>query len=140
MIEPKLYELHDRARERGIEGYRRMAKSELMEALGEAEPAGPTTVESLARGGLGLLTLRGGPDRPRASVRLAGRGQGSQAAVQPQRARLRAPVGGGRAHRRARAPAGRPAPVRDVRADLLAGGAHPGARRRGGGAAQAALP
>ena len=61
MIEPLLYELHDMARERGIEGYRRMSKTELLEVVGDGQHAGgPTTVERSVRRGLGLLTLRGG--------------------------------------------------------------------------------
>jgi hypothetical protein len=38
-VEPQLYELHDLARERGIEGYRRLSKAELLEAVGELPPA-----------------------------------------------------------------------------------------------------
>ncbi len=61
MIEPLLYELHDMARERGIEGYRRMSKTELLEVVGGGQHVGgPTTVERSVRHGLGLLTLRGG--------------------------------------------------------------------------------
>jgi len=61
VIEPLLYELHDMARERGIEGYRRMSKTELLEVVGDGQHAGrPTTVERSVRRGLGLLTLRGG--------------------------------------------------------------------------------
>jgi enoyl-CoA hydratase/carnithine racemase len=59
IAEPLLHELHDRARERGIEGYRRMSKTELLQVLGAVE-AGPTRVESAVRAGLGVLTLRGG--------------------------------------------------------------------------------
>jgi enoyl-CoA hydratase len=59
IAEPLLHELHDRARERGIEGYRRMSKTELLQVLGAVE-AGPTVVESVVRAGLGILTLRGG--------------------------------------------------------------------------------
>jgi enoyl-CoA hydratase len=59
IAEPLLHELHDRARERGVEGYRRMSKTELLQVLGSVE-AGPTTVESAVRAGLGVLTLRGG--------------------------------------------------------------------------------
>ena len=65
--EPLLHELHDAARARGIDGYRRMSKRQLLELLGHEpaadaaadEPAGPTVVESSRRGPLGLLTLRG---------------------------------------------------------------------------------
>jgi enoyl-CoA hydratase/carnithine racemase len=60
VIEPLLYELHDLARARGVEGYRRMSKTELLEVVGEASAGGPTTVERSVRRGLGLLTLRGG--------------------------------------------------------------------------------
>jgi enoyl-CoA hydratase/carnithine racemase len=52
-----LYELHDQARERGVEGYRKMSKAELEIALGLAEPPGPTAVEVDVRGALGLLVL-----------------------------------------------------------------------------------
>jgi enoyl-CoA hydratase len=52
-----LYELHDQARERGVEGYRKMSKAELEVALGLAEPPGPTTVEVDVRGALGVLVL-----------------------------------------------------------------------------------
>ncbi len=57
--EPLLYELHDRARDAGVEGYRRMSKAALLESLDGVE-AGPTTVDSSVRAGLGLITLRGG--------------------------------------------------------------------------------
>jgi methylglutaconyl-CoA hydratase len=61
VIEPLLYELHDMARERGIEGYRRMSKTELLGVVGDGQHVGgPTTVERSVRRGLGLLTLRGG--------------------------------------------------------------------------------
>jgi enoyl-CoA hydratase/carnithine racemase len=59
-MEPLLYELHDLARSRGVEGYRRMSKSELLEVVGEAPAGGPTSVERSVRRGLALLTLRGG--------------------------------------------------------------------------------
>jgi enoyl-CoA hydratase/carnithine racemase len=59
-MEPLLYELHDMARERGIDGYRRMSKTELLEVVGGVQPGGPTTVERSVRSGLGLVTLRGG--------------------------------------------------------------------------------
>jgi enoyl-CoA hydratase len=57
--EPQLYELHDLARERGIEGYRRMSKTELLGAIGELPPPGPTVVEVSQHDGLALLTLNG---------------------------------------------------------------------------------
>jgi len=56
---PLLYELHDMARERGIDGYRRMSKDELWDVL-ESVPEGPTEIVSELRGGLGVLTIRGG--------------------------------------------------------------------------------
>ena len=55
-----LYQLHDQARERGLDGYRRMSRAELEVALGMAEPPGPTVVETEVRDGLAVLTLRGG--------------------------------------------------------------------------------
>jgi enoyl-CoA hydratase len=66
-----LYELHDLARERGIERYRLMSKAELAAALGveangepsaEGTPApasGPTEVDVSRRNGYAMLTLRG---------------------------------------------------------------------------------
>jgi enoyl-CoA hydratase/carnithine racemase len=60
VIEPLLYELHDLARARGIEGYRRMSKTELLGLVGDGQTGRPTTVERSVRHGLGLLTLRGG--------------------------------------------------------------------------------
>src|SRR5579864_2545307 len=66
-----LYELHDLARERGIERYRLMSKAELAAALGveangepsgEGAPApasGPTEVDVSRRNGYAMLTLRG---------------------------------------------------------------------------------
>jgi enoyl-CoA hydratase len=60
VIEPLLYELHDRAKERGVEGYRRMSRAELLEVVGEeVVPSGPTVVEREVRSGLAVLTLRG---------------------------------------------------------------------------------
>jgi len=69
-VTPLLYELHDLARERGVEGYRRMSKSELAALLDvepetdgrpvpPAAPAGPTEVEVTVRQRFGLVTLRG---------------------------------------------------------------------------------
>jgi enoyl-CoA hydratase len=60
--EPQLYELHDLARERGIEGYRRLSKAELVEAIGDLPPPGPTTVQREVRETLGLLTMKGASD------------------------------------------------------------------------------
>ena len=70
-----LYQLHDRARDAGIEGYRRMSKVELAEALeieleGQDQPAaevspasprasGPTEVDVARRNGFAVVTLRG---------------------------------------------------------------------------------
>jgi enoyl-CoA hydratase len=63
--EPQLYELHDLARERGVEGYRRLSKSELLVAVGDLPPPGPTVIEDELRDGLAVLTLRGpGGDNP----------------------------------------------------------------------------
>lgn len=58
-VEPQLFELHDLARERGIEGYRLLSKSELIEAIGELPPPAQTVVDVSVRDGLALLTLRG---------------------------------------------------------------------------------
>src|SRR6185312_13644168 len=58
--EPQLFELHELARERGIDGYRLLSKAELIEAVGDLPPPGPTVVETAAvRDGLAVLTLRG---------------------------------------------------------------------------------
>ena len=57
--EPQLYELHDLARERGVEGYRRMSKAELLSAVGDLPAPGPTVVEVTQRDGLAVLTLNG---------------------------------------------------------------------------------
>ena len=46
--EPQLFELHELARERGIDGYRRLSKAELLEAVGDLPPPGPTVVETAA--------------------------------------------------------------------------------------------
>ncbi len=57
-VEPQLYELHDLARERGVDGYRKLSKSELLVAIGDLPPPGPTVVEDELRDGLAVLTLR----------------------------------------------------------------------------------
>jgi enoyl-CoA hydratase len=58
--EPQLFELHELARERGIDGYRLLSKAELLEAVGDLPPPGPTVVETAAvRDGLAVLMLRG---------------------------------------------------------------------------------
>ena len=62
MAEPQLYELHDLARERGIEGFRRLSKAELMEAIGELPPPGQTIVQCDIRESLAVLTLNGPAD------------------------------------------------------------------------------
>ena len=56
--EPQLFELHDLARERGVEGYRRLSKAELLEAVGDLPAPGPTVVDTDVRDGLAVLTLR----------------------------------------------------------------------------------
>ena len=60
-VEPQLFELHDLARERGIEGYRRLSKAELVEAIGELPSARPDrgSRTECRRDGLAVLTLRG---------------------------------------------------------------------------------
>jgi enoyl-CoA hydratase/carnithine racemase len=58
-VAPQLFELHDLARERGIEGYRLLSKAELVETIGELPPPGPTVVEARVSDGLAVLTLRG---------------------------------------------------------------------------------
>jgi enoyl-CoA hydratase len=57
--EPQLYELHDLARERGVEGYRKLSKQELLEAIGELPAPPPTAVTAVVRDGLAVLTLAG---------------------------------------------------------------------------------
>src|SRR4029079_2239304 len=58
--QPQLFELHELARERGIDGYRLLSKAELMEAVGDLPPPGRTVVDTAAvRDGLAVLTLRG---------------------------------------------------------------------------------
>ena len=58
--EPQLFELHELARERGIDGYRLLSKAELLKAVGDLPAPGPTVVETAAvRDGLVVLTLRG---------------------------------------------------------------------------------
>jgi enoyl-CoA hydratase/carnithine racemase len=58
-VEPQLYELHDLARERGVEGYRKLSKAELLVAVGDLPAPGPTEIDRELRDGLALLTLRG---------------------------------------------------------------------------------
>ena len=57
--ELQLFELHDLARERGIDGYRRLSKTELLQAIGELPPPPPTAVTAVVRDGLAVLTLSG---------------------------------------------------------------------------------
>ena len=64
-----LYELHDQARERGVEGYRKMSKAELEVALGLAEQPGPTAVESEVRGARNACLCRAASGtRPSTSI------------------------------------------------------------------------
>ena len=103
MIEPLLYELHDLARSRGVEGYRRMSKTELLEVVGEVSAGGPTTVERSVRRGLGLLTLRGGtPENTLALETLEDLAEAVEELAADEEVRLsRSPVPEGGSSRRA---------------------------------------
>jgi enoyl-CoA hydratase len=92
--EPLLYELHDRARDAGLEGYRRMSKAALLEALDGVEP-GPTIVESSVRGGLGLVTFRGGRENALALETLEGLADAAEALATDPEVRIVGFVGGG---------------------------------------------
>ena len=92
--EPLLYELHDRARDAGLEGYRRMSKAALLEALDGVEP-GPTVVESSGRGGLGLVTFRGGRENALALETLEGLADAAEALAADPEVRVVGIVGGG---------------------------------------------
>jgi enoyl-CoA hydratase/carnithine racemase len=92
--EPLLYELHDRARDAGLDGYRRMTKAALVEALDGVE-AGPTTVESSVRVGLGLITLRGGGQNALAIETLEGLADAAEATAADASVRLVAITGAG---------------------------------------------
>lgn len=92
--EPLLYELHDRAREAGLEGYRRMSKAALLEALDGVEPA-PTAVESTVRGGLGLITFRGGRENVLALETLEALAGEAEALAENPEVRVVGIVGGG---------------------------------------------
>jgi enoyl-CoA hydratase len=92
--EPLLYELHDRAREAGLEGYRRMSKAELLAALDGVVP-GPTTVQSDVRGALALLTLRGRGENPLSLETLEQLAEAAEAAAADDAVRLVAVTGSG---------------------------------------------
>jgi enoyl-CoA hydratase/carnithine racemase len=92
--EPLLYELHDRAREAGIEGYRRLSKAALLEALDGVE-LGPTTVESAVRGALGLVTFRGGRENVLALETLEALAAAAEALADDPDVRVIGFVGGG---------------------------------------------
>jgi enoyl-CoA hydratase/carnithine racemase len=92
--EPLLYELHDRARDAGLAGYRRMTKTALIEALDGVE-AGPTTVESSVRAGLGLITLRGGGQNALSLETLEGLADAAEAMTADEAVRLVAITGAG---------------------------------------------
>lgn len=92
--EPLLYQLHDRARDAGLNGYRRMTKAALVEAL-DGVAAGPTTVESAVRAGLGLITLRGGGENPLALETLEGLADAAEAMAADVSVRLLAITGAG---------------------------------------------
>jgi enoyl-CoA hydratase len=92
--EPLLYELHDRAREAGVEGYRRMTKAALLEALDGVAP-GPTVVETSVRAGLGLVTFRGGGENALSLETLDQLADAAEAAAADDTVRLVALRGGG---------------------------------------------
>jgi enoyl-CoA hydratase len=94
IAEPLLHELHDRARESGIEGYRRMTKTELLQALGTVA-AGPTTAEATVRAGLGLITLRGGGENVLALETLEQLADAAEALAKDPAVRLVAVTGAG---------------------------------------------
>jgi enoyl-CoA hydratase len=79
IAEPLLHELHDRARERGIGGYRRMSKTELLRVLGAAEAlAAEPAVRLVAVTGSGTRIFSSGADlkviRDLSGDEVAGRG------------------------------------------------------------------
>ncbi len=92
--EPLLYELHDRARAAGLEGYRRMSKAALLEALDGVGP-GPATVESTVRGGLGLITFRGGRENALTLETLEALAGAAEALAKNPEVRVVGIVGGG---------------------------------------------
>jgi enoyl-CoA hydratase/carnithine racemase len=92
--EPLLYELHDRARDAGLEGYRRLSKAALVAALDGVEP-GPTAVESAVRGGLGLITFRGGRENALALETLEALAGAAEALADDPEVRVVGIVGGG---------------------------------------------
>jgi enoyl-CoA hydratase len=92
--EPLLYQLHDRARDAGLDDYRHMTKAALVEAL-DGVAAGPTTVESAVRAGLGLITLRGGGENPLALETLEGLADAAEALAADMSVRLLALTGAG---------------------------------------------
>jgi len=92
--EPLLYELHDRARDAGLDGYRRMTKAELLAAL-DGVVAGPTVVEADVRGALAVLTLRGGGENPLSLETLERLADAAEAAAADGAVRVVAVVGSG---------------------------------------------
>jgi enoyl-CoA hydratase/carnithine racemase len=92
--EPLLYELHDRARGAGVGGYRLMTKAALIEAL-DGVPPGPTIVESSVRGGLGLITFRGGRENALSLETLEQLSETAEALAADESVRLVALRGGG---------------------------------------------
>lgn len=92
--EPLLYELHDRARDAGLAGYRRMTKAALLQALDGVE-AGPTVVETSVRAGLGLITLRGGGENALSLETLEGLADAAEAMAADEAVRLVAVTGAG---------------------------------------------
>lgn len=94
--EPQLYELHDLARERGIDGFRKLSKSELLEVIGELPPPPPTAVLVDVRDGLAVLTLSGpGNDNALSLETLEQLADGAERAAADQAVRMIAITGAG---------------------------------------------
>lgn len=77
-----------------MEGYRLMTKAALIEAL-DGVPAGPAIVESSLRGGLGLITFRGGRENALSLETLEQLAETAEALAADESVRLVALRGGG---------------------------------------------